>query len=98
MTDDDELKIPDAEIEEEKEIDPIDDLVPLIVADADGEVVDDDSDEVLATESFSPVEGAETPGEFDPEDPDAYLYNPPPVKYADSADEDEAGWTSEEEF
>lgn len=94
MTDEDEIKDPE-DMDEEKEGD-IDELVPLVVD--DGEIVEDDSDEALATEGFSAVEGAEGAGEFDPEDPDAYLYNAPQVKYADSAEEDEGVWANEEEF
>lgn len=94
---DDEIKDVDAEIEEGDEAE-IDELVPLNV----GEDEEDDSDEALATEGFSPIEGAEGgeagTGEFDPEDPDAYLYNAPQVKYADSAEEDEGVWDNEEEF
>lgn len=95
MSDEDEIK--DIEgIDEEKEAD-IDELVPLVID--DGESVEDETDEIIATEGFSPVEGAEgAVGEFDPEDPDAYLYNAPPVKYADSAEEDEGVWANEEEF
>ncbi len=74
--------------------DTIEDLPPPNM----GEDDDDETDEVIAAEELSPVEGAEEPTEFDPEDPDAYLYTPPAVKYSDSAEEDERDYIQAEEF
>lgn len=81
----------DAEIEEPNEIE---DMPPVNIGE-DGEVVDDD--EAIISDEFTPVDGE---GEFDPEDPDAYLYNAPKVTYADSAEEDEATspWATDDEF
>ncbi len=97
MTDDltpDDLLIPgEADLEDDAEKDPeIDDLPPPNMSE-DGEDLDDD--EAIIGEEFSPVEAE---AEFDPEDPDAYLYSAPGVKYSDSAEENEADWLNEEEF
>lgn len=91
--------VQDADELEEKDEDALDgpdaleDLPPPNM----GEDDEDETDEVIAAEELSPVEGAEEPAEFDPEDPDAYLYTPPPVKYSDSAEEDERDWVQQEE-
>lgn len=91
----DEEVITKDELEEADEPD-LEEMAPIAVDDGEAEI--DDSDEALVTESFSPVEGEEKPGEFDPEDPDAYLYSTPQVKYADSAEEDEGVWSGDDEF
>lgn len=85
-----------SEVDEIEEPNEIEDMPAAIIGD-DGEVVDPDDDEAIIGEEFTP---AETETEFDSEDPDAYLYNAPNVKYADSAEEDEvgAGWATEDEF
>lgn len=91
----DEIKDGDEIIDEAENEDEIsdDEMVPLVLGDDE---VEDDSDEAIVAEGFSGTEeGIE---EFDPEDPDAYLYNTPQVKYADSAEEDEGVWSSEDEF
>jgi len=76
-----------AEVEEgegEEGVD-VEDILPPPNMSEDGEDTDDDAD--IVADEFSPVEE-----EFDPEDPDAYLYNKPSVKFTDSADEDESDW------
>ena len=82
------------DIDELEEPNEIEDMPAAIIGD-DGEVVDADDDEAIIGEEFTPTEGE---SEFDPEDPDAYLYTAPKVNYSDSAEEDEldADWLSED--
>lgn len=86
-------------LDEETELaDEIDGDLPPPIMTEDGEEPDD-SDEAMIDEGFT-TEGEEGEGEkFDPEDPDAYLYGAPEVKYSDSAEENEADWLGgDEEF
>lgn len=87
------VDVADPEAEEIEGPNEIEDMPPLNVGE-DGEVVDDDA--AIIEEEFTPAEGEE----FDPEDPDAYLYNAPKVTYSDSAEEDEATspWSADDEF
>lgn len=85
------------ELEEEVEgAGDLEDLPPPNLSDEDGLEGEDEDDEAILADGFTPVEGEE--GGFDPENPDDYLYNTPQIKYADSAEEDESDWVEEEEF
>lgn len=86
-----------SELEDEIELED-GDIIPPPIMSEDGEDVAELDDAAILDDEFSPVEAEAV--EEDSEDPDAYLYNRPTVKFADSAEEDEAAdWMdTNEEF